>query len=119
MINSGIISLKISKFYLILCIIFCIKYNSGGSGTVTAGLPQGETKGFYHLKTLENIDNIYTKNVQKHLKTYRKRTKIDLKIYKFRDPIFIPQLKKTPDHPISTVRNGHVSHVVTQTARNV
>ena len=47
MINSGIISLKISKFYLILCIIFCIKYNSGGSGTVTAGLPQGETKGFY------------------------------------------------------------------------
>ena len=55
MINSGIISLKISKFYLILCIIFCIKYNSGGSGTVTAGLPQGETKGFYLNDILTEI----------------------------------------------------------------
>ena len=65
MINSGIISLKISKFYLILCIIFCIKYNSGGSGTVTAGLPQGETKGFYSLNITDNNDYfIYSVNIK-------------------------------------------------------
>ena len=35
--------------YLLVLLLQCQVINSGGSGTVSAGLPQGETDGFYKL----------------------------------------------------------------------
>ena len=39
---------------MFLFLLQCQVINSGGSGTVPAGLPQGETEGFYMITTNNN-----------------------------------------------------------------
>ena len=50
--------------------------NSGGSGTVPAGLPQGETEGFYHV-FLDDIDIVTHFHKKNYVVTVYERSEND------------------------------------------